>query len=63
VCNFYLYRPVRAYIPVRKVTGTRTTRYWAVPPKIDRWRSISVIDGRLREKSIVDGRFRPLTVD
>ncbi|RRT74087.1 hypothetical protein B296_00027542, partial [Ensete ventricosum] len=30
----------------------------AVPPKIDRWRSISVIDRRLREKLIVGGRLR-----
>ncbi|RZS13150.1 hypothetical protein BHM03_00044688 [Ensete ventricosum] len=28
------------YIPVRQVTGMRTARYQAVPPKIDRRRSI-----------------------
>ncbi|RZS17504.1 hypothetical protein BHM03_00049654 [Ensete ventricosum] len=28
------------YIPVRQVVGTRTVRYWAVPPKIDRQRLI-----------------------
>ncbi|RZS11402.1 hypothetical protein BHM03_00042733 [Ensete ventricosum] len=32
------------YIHVRQVAGTRTTRYRAVPPKIDRWRSISIVD-------------------
>ncbi|RWW70050.1 hypothetical protein BHE74_00022301, partial [Ensete ventricosum] len=43
------------YIPVRQVAGTRTARYRAVPPKIDSRRSISAVDGRLREKS---GRLR-----
>ncbi|RRT44287.1 hypothetical protein B296_00052414, partial [Ensete ventricosum] len=32
-----------------------TASYWAVPPEIDRRRSISAIGGRLREKS---GRLR-----
>ncbi|RRT45934.1 hypothetical protein B296_00054794 [Ensete ventricosum] len=32
------------------VAGTRTTRYRAIPPKIDRRRSISIVGGRLREK-------------
>ncbi|RWW21409.1 hypothetical protein GW17_00014435 [Ensete ventricosum] len=36
------------YIPVRQVASTRTARYRAVPPKIDRRRSISAIDGRLK---------------
>ncbi|RZS15500.1 hypothetical protein BHM03_00047342, partial [Ensete ventricosum] len=36
VCNFGTGR----YIPVRQVAGTQTARYLAVPPKIDRWRSI-----------------------
>ncbi|RWW41940.1 hypothetical protein BHE74_00052541 [Ensete ventricosum] len=49
------------YIPVRQVTGMRTTRYRVVPSKIDRRRpiegeinsrrSISAVGGRLREKS------------
>ncbi|RRT41753.1 hypothetical protein B296_00039649 [Ensete ventricosum] len=38
-----------------EVAGMRTARYRAVPPKIDRRRSISAIGGRLREKSTVDG--------
>ncbi|RZS09750.1 hypothetical protein BHM03_00040856, partial [Ensete ventricosum] len=43
------------------VIGTRTTRYRAVPPKIDcRW-SISVVGGRLRKKLTVGGRFRSST--
>ncbi|RRT48902.1 hypothetical protein B296_00052734, partial [Ensete ventricosum] len=46
------------YIPVRQVVGTRTARYQAVPPKIDRRRSISVVGDRLREKPTVDGRLR-----
>ncbi|RRT59672.1 hypothetical protein B296_00045647 [Ensete ventricosum] len=33
------------YIPVRQVTSTRTARYWTVPSKIDRRRSISVVAG------------------
>ncbi|RRT69712.1 hypothetical protein B296_00019996 [Ensete ventricosum] len=41
------------YIPVRQVADTRTARYPAVPPKIDRQRSISA----------VSGRFRPSTID
>ncbi|RWW68996.1 hypothetical protein BHE74_00023438 [Ensete ventricosum] len=36
------------YISVRQVTGTWTARYQAVPPKIDRRRSISAVDGRLK---------------
>ncbi|RZS04418.1 hypothetical protein BHM03_00034745 [Ensete ventricosum] len=36
------------YIPVRRVVDTQTACYRAVPPKIDRWRSISVVDGRLK---------------
>ncbi|RWW01454.1 hypothetical protein GW17_00035507 [Ensete ventricosum] len=35
----------------------RTTRYRAVPPKIDCQRSISAVSGRLREKSTVGGRL------
>ncbi|RZR73309.1 hypothetical protein BHM03_00022609 [Ensete ventricosum] len=34
---------------------------WLLPgdiAKIDRWRSISAVDGRLKEKSIVDGRLK-----
>ncbi|RWW70765.1 hypothetical protein BHE74_00021542 [Ensete ventricosum] len=31
--------------------------------KIDRRQSISIVNGRLREKSTVDSRFRPSTVD
>ncbi|RWV84830.1 hypothetical protein GW17_00053426, partial [Ensete ventricosum] len=46
------------YIPVRQVTGTRTARYRAVLPKIDRRRSISAVGGRLKKKSTVDGRLR-----
>ncbi|RWW86158.1 hypothetical protein BHE74_00005079 [Ensete ventricosum] len=52
------------YISVCQVTGTRTARYWAVPPKlaidfdrrqpiegeIGHRRPISTFDGRLREK-------------
>ncbi|RWW48620.1 hypothetical protein BHE74_00045292 [Ensete ventricosum] len=36
------------YILVRQVAGTRTAHYRAVPPKIDRWRSISAVGGRLK---------------
>ncbi|RWW81686.1 hypothetical protein BHE74_00009901 [Ensete ventricosum] len=36
-----------------QVASTRTARYVAVPPKIDRRRSISVVGGRLREKSTI----------
>ncbi|RWV80020.1 hypothetical protein GW17_00058764, partial [Ensete ventricosum] len=36
------------YIPVRQVAGTWTARYRAVPPKIDRRRSISAVGGRLK---------------
>ncbi|RWW21989.1 hypothetical protein GW17_00013834 [Ensete ventricosum] len=50
------------YIPVRQVAGTRTVRYWAVPPKIDRRRSISAVGGRLREKSIADVRLREKSI-
>ncbi|RWW20420.1 hypothetical protein GW17_00015470 [Ensete ventricosum] len=46
------------YIPVRQVTSTRTSRYWAVPPKIDRQRLISAVDGRLKKKSL-DGGLEP----
>ncbi|RRT41284.1 hypothetical protein B296_00053538, partial [Ensete ventricosum] len=38
----------RRYISVRQVAGTRTARYRAVQPKIDRRRSISVVGGRLK---------------
>ncbi|RZR91742.1 hypothetical protein BHM03_00019932 [Ensete ventricosum] len=58
VCNFDIYR---------QVAGTRTARYRAVPPKIDRQRSISIVGGRLkgeidrrrslREKSTIGGRL------
>ncbi|RWW00037.1 hypothetical protein GW17_00037027 [Ensete ventricosum] len=37
------------------VAGTRTALYRAVPPKLDHWRLISAVGGRLREKS---GRLR-----
>ncbi|RZS14830.1 hypothetical protein BHM03_00046585, partial [Ensete ventricosum] len=46
------------YIPVRQVTGTRTARYRAVPPKIDHRWPLSAVDGRLREKSTVGGRLK-----
>ncbi|RZR70675.1 hypothetical protein BHM03_00001044, partial [Ensete ventricosum] len=36
------------YIPVHQVAGTRTARYRAVPPKIDRRRSISTVGDRLK---------------
>ncbi|RRT49144.1 hypothetical protein B296_00048351 [Ensete ventricosum] len=36
------------YILVHQVAGTWTARYRAVPPKIDCWRSISVVDSRLK---------------
>ncbi|RWW59589.1 hypothetical protein BHE74_00033463, partial [Ensete ventricosum] len=36
------------YIPVRQVAGMRTARYRAVPSKIDRRRSISIVGGRLK---------------
>ncbi|RWV82370.1 hypothetical protein GW17_00056135 [Ensete ventricosum] len=42
----------------RSVTDTRTIHYQVVLPKIDRWRSISTVDSRLRKKSIVGGRLR-----
>ncbi|RWW38014.1 hypothetical protein BHE74_00056781 [Ensete ventricosum] len=38
------------YISVRQIIGTRIAHYWAVPPKIDRRWSISVVGGRLRKK-------------
>ncbi|RWW55871.1 hypothetical protein BHE74_00037455, partial [Ensete ventricosum] len=38
----------RWYILVRQVAGMRTARYRAVPPKIDRRRSISVVGDRLK---------------
>ncbi|RWV80988.1 hypothetical protein GW17_00057646 [Ensete ventricosum] len=49
VCNFDLYYPERAVH-----TGTRTTRYWAVPPKIDCRRSIEeeIDHRRLIEREI-----------
>ncbi|RWW35606.1 hypothetical protein BHE74_00059449 [Ensete ventricosum] len=55
------------YIPVRQVAGTRTARHWAVPPKIDCRRSISVVGGRLKEeidrrRSIEGERSRRPTV-
>ncbi|RWW14680.1 hypothetical protein GW17_00021529 [Ensete ventricosum] len=49
-------------VPVHQVTGTRTVRYWAVPPKIDRRRSISTVGGRLKKKSIVGGRLREKSI-
>ncbi|RZR80515.1 hypothetical protein BHM03_00006580, partial [Ensete ventricosum] len=36
----------------------RIARYRAVPLKIDHRRSISTVNGRLREKSTVDSRLR-----
>ncbi|RWV98713.1 hypothetical protein GW17_00038419, partial [Ensete ventricosum] len=39
------------YVPVRQLTGTRTSHYCAIPLK-------STVDGRLREKSTVGGRLR-----
>ncbi|RWW08523.1 hypothetical protein GW17_00028025 [Ensete ventricosum] len=53
-----MYRLVWRYISVRQVTGMRIARYWAVPSKIDRRRSISAVGGRLKKKSTVDGRLR-----
>ncbi|RZS19660.1 hypothetical protein BHM03_00052117 [Ensete ventricosum] len=38
------------YIPVRQVAGTQTARYRAVPPKIDRWRSIKREKGKKKKK-------------
>ncbi|RZR75310.1 hypothetical protein BHM03_00054506, partial [Ensete ventricosum] len=38
------------YIPVRQVAGTRTAHYRAVPPKINRRRSISAVGGRLKRE-------------
>ncbi|RZR89773.1 hypothetical protein BHM03_00017562 [Ensete ventricosum] len=40
------------YIPVRQFTGTRTTYYRMVPPKIDRRWSILAVGGRLRENRL-----------
>ncbi|RZS02954.1 hypothetical protein BHM03_00033057, partial [Ensete ventricosum] len=37
------------------VASTWTARYWAVPPNINRRRSISAVEGRLSEKK---GRSR-----
>ncbi|RWW27542.1 hypothetical protein GW17_00008025 [Ensete ventricosum] len=48
------------YIPVRQFAGTRTARYRAVPPKIDRRRSISAVDGRFRPSTVDFGRQRPI---
>ncbi|RZR86808.1 hypothetical protein BHM03_00014063 [Ensete ventricosum] len=45
---------------IQLVADTRTARYWAVSPKIDRRQSISAVDGRLREKSTVDGQLREI---
>ncbi|RWV79206.1 hypothetical protein GW17_00059702, partial [Ensete ventricosum] len=45
----------RWYVLVCQVTGTRTARYRAVPPK-------STVDGRLKEKSIVDGRLKEKSI-
>ncbi|RZS11944.1 hypothetical protein BHM03_00043331 [Ensete ventricosum] len=47
-----MYRHTGQYV---MVAGTRTARYWAVPPKIDRWRSISTVDDRL--KGEIDRRW------
>ncbi|RWV80690.1 hypothetical protein GW17_00057998, partial [Ensete ventricosum] len=41
-----------------QVTGTRIARYRVVPPKIDRRRLISIVDGRLKKKSTVGGQLR-----
>ncbi|RWW06482.1 hypothetical protein GW17_00030186 [Ensete ventricosum] len=38
------------YISVRQVTGTWTARYWVVPPKIDRRRSIEGEKGKKKKK-------------
>ncbi|RRT57514.1 hypothetical protein B296_00016317, partial [Ensete ventricosum] len=38
------------YIPVRQVVGTRTARYQAVPPKIDRRPSIEQEKGKKKKK-------------
>ncbi|RWW65814.1 hypothetical protein BHE74_00026863 [Ensete ventricosum] len=38
------------YIPIRQDAGTQTVRYRAVPPKIDRWRSIEREKGRKKKK-------------
>ncbi|RWW72497.1 hypothetical protein BHE74_00019701 [Ensete ventricosum] len=54
------FRAIGRYIPVRQFTDTRTTRYRAVPPKIDRRRSISAMGDRLREKSTVGRRLREI---
>ncbi|RWW07658.1 hypothetical protein GW17_00028952 [Ensete ventricosum] len=43
------------YMPVRQVAGMRTARYRAVPPKIDRRRSISAVGGQL--KGEIDRRW------
>ncbi|RWW76608.1 hypothetical protein BHE74_00015291 [Ensete ventricosum] len=48
----------RRYIPVHQVTDMRTARYRAVPPKIDRRRSILAVGSRLKKKSTVGGRLR-----
>ncbi|RWW36822.1 hypothetical protein BHE74_00058114, partial [Ensete ventricosum] len=40
------------YIPVRHVAGTRTARYRAIPPKIDRRRSISGEKGKNKKRNI-----------
>ncbi|RWW71832.1 hypothetical protein BHE74_00020402 [Ensete ventricosum] len=46
------------YISVRHVTGTWPARYWVVPAKINRWRSISAVGGRLKKKSTIGNRLR-----
>ncbi|RWV93448.1 hypothetical protein GW17_00044093 [Ensete ventricosum] len=52
------------YIPVRQVIGPQSVRYRMIPPKIDCWRSISTVDGRLKEKLTVGDQLRrPLAVD
>ncbi|RRT80061.1 hypothetical protein B296_00012429 [Ensete ventricosum] len=42
----------RRYIPVRQVTGMRTVRYWAIPPKIDRRR---LIGGEIDRRRSIEG--------
>ncbi|RWW73002.1 hypothetical protein BHE74_00019153, partial [Ensete ventricosum] len=45
----YLVDAMRSFIPnAAMVAGTRTARYRAVPPKIDRRRLISIVGGRLK---------------
>ncbi|RWW02918.1 hypothetical protein GW17_00033968 [Ensete ventricosum] len=57
VCNFDLYRPVRAVHTVRQVISTRTARYRVVPSKIDRRRPIEEeIDRRRSIEREIDRR-------